>query len=99
LGFWTTQSKNFYSLVYGVGQFLSGFIAPLALFPGVFQSIADLLPFRSALGLPIEILMGRLTFDQITAGLIITLVWTVAMFVLYRVLWQRGLKRYEAVGA
>ncbi len=99
LAFWTTQSRNFFGLMAGFGHFLSGFIAPLPMFPDEFQTVAALLPFRSTLGLPVEILMGRLTWQEIGSGLLITAVWALIFFVLYRFLWRHGLKRYEAVGA
>jgi ABC-2 type transport system permease protein len=99
LAFWITTSRNLFSLVYGVGQFLSGYIAPMALFPAEVQNVARLLPFRSYLGLPVETLLGRLTAAEVLEGLGVTLVWTVIFFLLYRWLWFKGLRRYEGVGA
>jgi ABC-2 type transport system permease protein len=99
LSFWTTQSRNLNGLIVGISTFLSGWVAPLALFPAVFQNVANVLPFRQALALPIEILMGRLTPDAIGFGLLMQVLWIAIAFAVYRMLWQRGLKRYEAVGA
>ncbi len=99
LAFWSTQARNLYQLWFGVGQFLSGWIAPLALFPENFRQIASQLPFRSTLGLPMEILMGRLTWPEIGFGFGVTLVWCLIFLIIYRVLWRLGLRRYEAVGA
>lgn len=99
IAFWTTQSRNLYNLVFGVGQFLAGFIAPLAMFPEGIQQIARVLPFRSTLGLPVEILMGRLSLSEIGIGLAVTMLWGVLFFILYRALWPYALRRYEAVGA
>jgi ABC-2 type transport system permease protein len=100
IGFWSTQSASSLWLVwYGAGQFLSGFIAPLALFPVGFRQVAFLLPFRSGMGFPVEILMGQLGWAEIGFGFAVTVGWTAAFLVLYRVLWRAGVKRYEAVGA
>ena len=99
LAFWTTQAKNVEMLWTGVGQFLSGWIAPLPLFPAGFQSIARVLPFRSSLGFPIELLMGRLTWPEIAFGFAVTIGWTLFFWAVYRLLWRIGLRRYEAVGA
>ena len=99
LAFWSTQVRNLYSLWYGAGQFLSGWIAPLALFPAGFRQVAWLLPFRSALGFPIEILMGRLTWLEIGFGFAVTGGWIAVFLIVYRFLWRLGLRRYEAVGA
>lgn len=99
LAFWTTQSNTLFSLVIGVGQFLSGWIAPLAVFPGPVRDLALLLPFRSGVGLPVEIMIGRLGAGAIAFGLAVTAGWSLVFLVLYRLLWRRGLRRYEAVGA
>jgi ABC-2 type transport system permease protein len=99
IAFWSTQSGNLFSLFYGVGQFLSGWIAPLALFPPAFRQMAHWLPFRSYIGFPVEVLLGRLGPAETALGFAVTAFWAVAFAVVYRLLWRRGLRRYEAVGA
>lgn len=99
ISFWSTQSGHLFGLWFGIGQFLSGWIAPLALFPAWFSQPASVLPFRSTLGFPVEILIGRADDAAILSGLLISLFWNVAFAVLYRILWRRGLARYEAVGS
>jgi ABC-2 type transport system permease protein len=99
LAFWSTQVRNLYSLWWGVGQFLSGWIAPLALFPVGIRQVTYWLPFRSALGLPIDILMGRLTWPEVWFAFAVTGGWNLFFLIVYRVLWRIGLQHYEAVGA
>jgi ABC-2 type transport system permease protein len=99
LGFWSTQVRNLYQLFFGVGQFLSGFIAPLAMFPAELRAAAWLLPYRSTLGFPIEILMGHLTWPEIEFGFVVAFFWLCLFLLVYRVLWHIGLRRYEAVGS
>ena len=99
MAFWFTQSHNLYLLWYGAGQFLNGWIAPLPMFPASFRQVAHVLPFRSTLGFPIEILMGQLTWSEIGFGFAVAGGWTLFFLTVYRVLWRIGLRRYEAVGA
>ncbi len=99
LAFWTTQARNLYLLWAGAGQFLSGWIAPLPLFPGGFRQVADLLPFRISLGFPVQALMGQLSWAEIVSGLALAAAWSIFFLVAYRLLWRMGLRRYEAVGA
>lgn len=98
-GFWSTQVRNLYQLWFGIGQFLSGWIAPLAMFPPAIQGIAYLLPYRGYLGLPLEIMTGHLSYAEISVGILVDLIWLSVFFVAFRILWRLGLRRYEAVGA
>ena len=69
IGFWTTQAGNFYSLWWGVGAFLSGWIAPARLCCR--RSVADaarFLPFRSSMGFPLEIMLNRLSAARESGG-------------------------------
>lgn len=99
IAFWTTQSGTLYGVATGVGQFLSGWIAPLDLFPAPLRALAGLLPFQATVGLPVEILIGRAGWPEIWAGLGVAAAWAAIFFALYRALYTLGLRRYEAVGA
>ena len=98
IGFWTTQAGNIYSLWWGMGAFLSGWIAPLALLPEPVRRAAELLPFRASLGLPLEIALGRLSAAEIGFGFAVTVFWLAVFFGCYHLGWQRGVRRYQAVG-
>jgi ABC-2 type transport system permease protein len=98
IGFRTTQAANVYSLWWGAGAFLSGWIAPLALMPAPVAAAGQLLPFRSSMGFPLEILLDRLRPVEIAFGFTITLAWIVVFALLYRLGWRSGIKRFQAVG-
>lgn len=98
VGFWTTQSGNVYLLWWGLGSFLSGWVAPRELTPGWLAATATVLPFRYALGFPIELALGRLDGRQAAAGLAAAVAWIVIFAVLYRQLWRRGVRHHQAVG-
>jgi ABC-2 type transport system permease protein len=98
IGFWTTQAGNVYSLWWGIGAFLSGWIAPLALLPEFVADAARLLPFRSSMGFPLEIMLDRQTAGEIAMGFAVTAIWIGVFAILYRLSWRRGLRRYQAVG-
>lgn len=98
IGFWTTQAGNIYSLWWGLGAFLSGWIAPLSLLPEVVAAAAMVMPFRSSMGFPLEIMLGRLTGGEIASGFAVTAIWIVGFAILYRLGWKTGLRRYQAVG-
>ncbi len=99
LAFWSPQTNTLYGLWVGVGQVLSGWVAPLLLFPTSVQQVAALLPFRGLLGFPVSLITGRLSGAAIAFGFAVDAVWIGVFFALARLLWTRGLRRYDAVGA
>ncbi|GLH98098.1 ABC transporter permease [Phytohabitans aurantiacus] len=97
VGFWSTQTTNAWLLWWGLGSFASGWVAPLALMPDWLRTAAALLPFRTAMGFPVELLMGRLDPRQTVYGFAVGLGWLAVFALLYRITWRRGIRRYQAV--
>lgn len=97
LGFWTTQTTNVWMLWWGLGSFTSGWVAPLELLPAWLQELAVVLPFRSTLGFPVELVTGRLDAAQTATGFAVGVAWAGVFAALYVVGWRRGVRRYQAV--
>lgn len=94
--FWVHRGQNF---IYGMLLFsnlLNGGMLPLDLFPEWFQPISNLLPFRFLIYVPIQAFMGRIV-DWIplllTAG-----AWIIILILLIAFTWNRGVRKFEAVG-
>lgn len=98
IAFWTTQTGNLYSLWWGGGAFLSGWIAPVSVLPPPLRVAAEVLPFRSVLGFPLELALGRLDVAATARGFAVTAVWLAVFVALQRLLWRRGIAHYQAVG-
>ncbi len=97
LAFWTERASSleqFWLLPY---LFLSGYIAPLEVFPPAVRQVALWTPFPYLVDIPASLLMG-LPVD-IPRGVSIMLGWGVLFFILNRWLWRRGLKQYSGMGA
>ncbi|MEU1837833.1 ABC transporter permease [Micromonospora chersina] len=97
IGFWSTQTAHAWLLWWGLGSFASGWVAPLALMPDWLRTVAVVLPFRTAMGFPVELLMGRLDAGQTGYGFAVGFGWLAGFALLYRVLWRHGVRRYQAV--
>ncbi|RSM74889.1 hypothetical protein DMB66_00680 [Actinoplanes sp. ATCC 53533] len=97
IGFWSTQTTNTWMLWWGLGSFTSGWVAPLALMPDWVRTAAAILPFRTTMGFPVELLMGRLDVRQTLYGFAVGLGWLAVFALLYRLTWRRGVRRYQAV--
>ncbi|MBA2277700.1 MAG: ABC-2 family transporter protein [Chloroflexia bacterium] len=97
--FWMTRTMAV-NQVFGVlSFFLSGLIAPLALFPAPVQVAAAILPFRWSVAFPVELAQGQLSGVEILLGLLAQVIWIVLAVVLLRLVWRHGVRRYSAVGA
>jgi ABC-2 type transport system permease protein len=99
LAFWTTRVGAANQTYFVLMLFLSGQFAPLTLLPAPVQVLANILPFRWLISYPIDLIMGRLSFNQALIGLGVQAVWLIVSFILLRVVWRAGIKVYSAVGA
>lgn len=76
----------------------SGYLFPFDLFPPWLRVVAQWLPFRFQMGLSIELMTGAHTFEQALPLLGQQWMWAGALAVLAVVLWNRGVKRFQAFG-
>ena len=97
--FWITRVSAINQIYFVSFLFLSGFGVPRPLLPGPVQTLAEWLPFYRMLGFPAELLLGRLTREQIVTGFGAQLAWLAIALVLLNVTWARGVRQYSAVGA
>jgi ABC-2 type transport system permease protein len=99
LAFWTTRSFSFWEIWTGLTFLLGGQVAPVAVLPGVVQTLAVALPMRYTLGFPIEVLLGRVRGLDLVVGFALQVGWTLAAGAAVALIWRAGIKRYAAVGA
>lgn len=99
LAFWTTRVAAVANIFDQVGFIFAGQIAPLALLPGVLQSIAYVLPFSYMLGVPADILRGGVTVEQALARVAGQAVWVGLSYLAFQAVWRAGVRQYSAVGA
>lgn len=99
LAFWLDQSQGLFGVWFSVWMLLSGYIAPLELFPASMQTALTWLPFRGMLAAPVELLAGTRSLDGALLDLGIQLGWVAVAVALLSVLWRRGIARYGAYGA
>lgn len=98
LAFFFESASSLYDLWLGLYTVFSGYLVPLSLFPEWLQKAARVLPFRAMLSLPVETMMGHLDRAGIARGLVEQLAWAGVFFVVTRVVWSAGVRRYSAFG-
>ena len=76
----------------------SGYLFPFDLFPGWLKAIADWLPFRYQLGVPVELLTSPHSWSATLSLLGRQAGWAAALVVLAFSLWSYGVRRFQAYG-
>src|SRR5699024_12350094 len=77
---------------------LSGAIFPLDIFGETISTVLSYFPFSYTVYFPINILTGKLEPSFVITGCLIQIAWIVILFILLKILWKTGLKKYVAVG-
>lgn len=98
LTFWTERANAIEDLFFMLYLFLSGFLAPLELFPAGVREFAMLTPFPYLVYLPAQLLIDGPVPEPGRAFAIMA-AWTLVFVLIYRVMWRAGLKRFSAMGA
>ncbi len=96
---WTTRITAINQTYYVFFFFASGQLAPLDLMPGFIQTASFILPFRWQVAFPVELLLGRLSLQEMLFGFGMQIVWIVASYGILSLIWRAGIKQYSAVGS
>ena len=97
--FWITRVNALFELYFTLELLFSGRLVPLDLLPAWAQGVAAWMPFQWAFAFPIELLLGRLTPQEVWAGFGVQAIWIAIGIIAIKILWHHGIKRYSAVGA
>ncbi len=76
----------------------SGYLFPLDVFPEWLRAIAQWLPFRYQIGLPVELMTGQLDLEAALPLLARQYSWAAALVCTSLLLWRGGIKRFQAYG-
>lgn len=81
-----------------ITEFLSGAVFPLDIFPSLIQKILYALPFPYLIFFPLQVYLGKLSPPQVFQGLGLAFFWLIILWFLLKIIWNRGLKVYQAFG-
>jgi len=95
--FWTERASAIENLFFLFYLYLSGLIAPLAVFPEPVRAVVMWTPFPYLVNFPVSLLMGLPV--NLGQGFLAILGWGLLFYILNRWLWRQGLKRYSGMGA
>jgi ABC-2 type transport system permease protein len=96
--FWTLHAYGPRFALKTLMEFASGSFFPLNILPMILFKTVSFLPFALLVFFPLRVFLGQLTLFEVYRGLLTQLIWIAVLFVALRFVWNRGLRRYEAVG-
>jgi ABC-2 type transport system permease protein len=92
IGFWSREVWAPRFLLMVIMEFATGAMFPLDMLDAFWQKIMLLTPFPYLLYVPLKIYLGQST------SLIPQLIWVIILSLLTKMIWQKGILRYEAEG-
>lgn len=98
LSFWTLRAYGPRFFLRMLMDFTSGRMFPLSILPQTLFTVLNVLPFSFLIFFPLNLYQGRPDSLGVFCGFGLQLIWVGLSFLLMKELWQRGLRRYEAVG-
>lgn len=96
--FFTEENKAISDFFWVLMMLFSGEFAPLAFFPDWLRVVAEIFPFRYLVSFPLEIYFNQINSGKIFLGFLNLFFWLILSLIIYRLFYQKGIKRYQAIG-
>ncbi len=90
--------RSLIELINFVTSFMAGSMFPLAFLSGTIKNIFMVLPFKYIFYIPIEVFLGKMTTHQIILTWPTIIAWSVLFFLIYKIVFATGIKKYEGTG-
>lgn len=98
VGFWWLEVSSLLFVYMLFSFFLSGHMFPLDMLPEPWRTAVLFTPLMYLAYFPAAVLLGKIQGDTLMLGLVLEFAWVVIFFVLSRVLFHYGTRRYSAYG-
>jgi ABC-2 type transport system permease protein len=98
LGLFWESSLAVYDLWLGLFFIFSGYLMPLAFFPGWLRTLSWWLPFRYTLAFPVETMLRLESRAESLRSLLVQWTYIAGFLATALLLWRRGLARYAVFG-
>jgi len=98
LAFWLLEVSTVIFIVFAFEYIAGGHLFPLNILPPWLAHILNFTPFPYQLFFPVSIYLGQTRGADMWRGLAIQAAWVIVFYLLARVVWSRGIRKYAAVG-
>ncbi len=98
IGFWSNETWAPRFIFTILLQFFSGGLFPLDILPKPLFAFFSATPFPYLLYIPLKIYLGQLSFFEIGKSFFIASAWMIGVYLLLKIVWNKGMKLYTAQG-
>jgi ABC-2 type transport system permease protein len=96
--FWVLEVSTFIFILFAFEYIAGGHLFPLDILPPAVTKALYFTPFPYQMFFPVNIYLGRVADDALFQGLFIQAAWVAVMYLVARLVWSRGIRKYAAVG-
>jgi len=97
-GFWASEISRVFPAIGIILTVISGGVFPVDILGDKMSGVFSFLPFKYLTQYPIDVITGKETNGTLGLAFAIQIFWILFFGVLAQLLWEKGLKRYIAVG-
>jgi len=98
LAFWVLEVSTFIFILFAFEYIASGHMFPLDILPEGLQRLLFLTPFPYQLYFPVSVYLGKLTGPELARGFLTQIFWVLLAWGGATLAWNRGIRKYSAVG-
>jgi ABC-2 type transport system permease protein len=98
LAFWVLEVSTFIFILFAFEYIASGHLFPLDILPPILERVMFYTPFPYQLYFPVSIYMGKVTGRELLSGVAIQAFWVFLAFLIAKLAWSRGIRKYSAAG-
>lgn len=93
--FWAHETEAIFDIVVRLKRFFTGGYFPLSLLPPALATAAYRLPFGYSYFVPAQLYLGKIDLTAGLRGLGIQAGWIILLYIIVKIVYARGLKKYE----
>ena len=96
--FWLLEVSTLIFIIFAFEYIAGGHLFPLNILPPAIEHVLNFTPFPYLLFFPVTMYLGQVKGAALLQGLCIQAAWTISFYLLAKLVWSRGIRKYSAVG-
>jgi ABC-2 type transport system permease protein len=98
MAFWLLEVSTLIFTIFAFEYIAGGHLFPLNILPPAIEHILNFTPFPYLLFFPVSVYLGQIRGAALWQRLVTQGAWTIFFYLVARVVWSRGIRKYSAVG-